>query len=165
MKVDICDFVTIERTIDLPDSCPECNANFVGKGSKLIAWSRDERAFSAFIVRDDNQLGNGVEFDKYLRSGDLSHSTGYACQECDHVLFDSHERLYELEEMGKTMAFKLRGLLYDANVLDEDIKKKVFDELNGYHAYCMACNFEAEIGTEEVPHPVDPRAHTCQRTA
>ena len=27
---------------------------------------------------------------------------------------------------------------------------------------CPACDFEAEHGTPEVPHPVDPRAHECQ---
>lgn len=26
---------------------------------------------------------------------------------------------------------------------------------------CMACSIEAEIGTEEVPHPVPARFHTC----
>ena len=26
---------------------------------------------------------------------------------------------------------------------------------------CAACSFEAEHGTEECPHPVDPDAHTC----
>lgn len=27
---------------------------------------------------------------------------------------------------------------------------------------CRACNIEAELGTEEVPHPIDPRIHTCE---
>jgi hypothetical protein len=26
---------------------------------------------------------------------------------------------------------------------------------------CRACAFEAEHGTQEVPHPVDPRVHDC----
>lgn len=26
---------------------------------------------------------------------------------------------------------------------------------------CRACKAEAELGTEEVPHPVDPRVHSC----
>jgi len=31
----------------------------------------------------------------------------------------------------------------------------------GYQSKCDACNIEAEIGTIEVPHPVDRRLHTC----
>jgi len=27
--------------------------------------------------------------------------------------------------------------------------------------HCEACSIEARIGTEEVPHPIDPRLHTC----
>jgi len=27
---------------------------------------------------------------------------------------------------------------------------------------CRACKAEAELGTEEVPHPVDPRVHSCK---
>jgi hypothetical protein len=27
---------------------------------------------------------------------------------------------------------------------------------------CAACTFEAEWGTEECPHPVDARVHTCR---
>ncbi len=27
---------------------------------------------------------------------------------------------------------------------------------------CPQCELEAELGTEEVPHPIDPRVHTCQ---
>lgn len=30
---------------------------------------------------------------------------------------------------------------------------------------CRACQMEAEIGTEELPHPIDPRAHTCLEVA
>lgn len=30
-----------------------------------------------------------------------------------------------------------------------------------YTGTCEACNIEATIGTEEVPHPVDRRLHTC----
>lgn len=28
---------------------------------------------------------------------------------------------------------------------------------------CRACEVEAEIGTEDVPHPVDERVHTCRQ--
>lgn len=31
-----------------------------------------------------------------------------------------------------------------------------------YNSACHACNIEAMIGTEEVPHPVDARLHTCR---
>lgn len=27
---------------------------------------------------------------------------------------------------------------------------------------CRACDLEAELGTEECPHPIDSRVHTCQ---
>jgi 8-oxo-dGTP diphosphatase len=29
------------------------------------------------------------------------------------------------------------------------------------HATCPACEMEAELGTEDVPHPIDPRVHSC----
>lgn len=32
----------------------------------------------------------------------------------------------------------------------------------GYVGTCDACGVEAAIGTEEVPHPVDARLHTCR---
>lgn len=31
---------------------------------------------------------------------------------------------------------------------------------NGFHT-CRACELEAELGTENVPHPIDARVHTC----
>jgi hypothetical protein len=34
-----------------------------------------------------------------------------------------------------------------------------------YESKCAACSFEAEWGNEDVPHPVDPRAHSCLKSA
>ena len=33
-----------------------------------------------------------------------------------------------------------------------------------YAGDCEACNVEAKIGTEEIPHPIDRRLHTCIKT-
>jgi len=30
---------------------------------------------------------------------------------------------------------------------------------------CRACKLEAELGTEEVPHPIDARVHSCVDTS
>lgn len=37
--------------------------------------------------------------------------------------------------------------------------------LTGYTGECLACAIEADIGTEETPHPVPPEFHTCERAA
>lgn len=38
----------------------------------------------------------------------------------------------------------------------------LIDELSDpYQGKCVACNVEASLGTEEVPHPIDARVHTC----
>jgi hypothetical protein len=31
----------------------------------------------------------------------------------------------------------------------------------GYTGDCRACDIEDELGTEEIPHPVDSRIHSC----
>lgn len=163
MKLDIRHFVTIEATVDLPDECPSCKAPFVGDGSRLLTWQREELAYKSRISHDKER--GGVELEAMERAGDLIHPTGFSCDNCEGFILDSHESMYVLEEMDPLMAFKLRGLLFDENVLDPEIKKKVFTETAGYHGECRACNMEAEIGTEEVPHPIDPRVHTCKKSA
>lgn len=34
--------------------------------------------------------------------------------------------------------------------------------IEGFIRHCKACEFEAEFGTNECPHPVDRRMHTCR---
>jgi hypothetical protein len=48
-------------------------------------------------------------------------------------------------------------------LLKEIIRLKRNECHQGYHGSCEACNIEAEIGTEEVPHPIDERIHTCNK--
>jgi hypothetical protein len=47
---------------------------------------------------------------------------------------------------------------YIASNYDDDGKLRYFSVRN---PGCKACAIEAEIGTEEVPHPIDARLHTC----
>ena len=40
------------------------------------------------------------------------------------------------------------------------IRGQIYEPQSG----CEACDIEARIGTEEVPHPIDNRLHTCNPT-
>lgn len=45
-----------------------------------------------------------------------------------------------------------------------NVEQKLAAVLKGHRPYvpkCGACSIEADIGTEEVPHPIDRRLHTC----
>jgi len=46
----------------------------------------------------------------------------------------------------------------------EDDNASLLLEAGGYRGKCLACNAEASLGTPEIPHPVDPRVHTCDRS-
>ena len=127
----------------------------------LLTWQREELGYKSRLTHatDDASIVNGVELEAMERAGDLVHPTGFSCANCDGFMVDSHERMYVLSEMDDALAEQLRGLLYDENVLDPGIREKVWKG----SPICRACEIEAEIGTEEVPHPVDPRVHTCQK--
>lgn len=53
-----------------------------------------------------------------------------------------------------------------ARLCDETSRRKgePIGEWKGRVVKCVACDVEAEIGTEDVPHPVDRRIHTCVET-
>lgn len=69
----------------------------------------------------------------------------------------------DLEVMRRELAHvkaELAGLhAYVTKVEDENAA--LLAELGPYRGGCHACNVEAALGTEECPHPVDHRVHTC----
>ncbi len=116
-------------------------------------------------------MANGVQTDVVETLPAKQHSMNepwiripaiYKCAVCGYGLARQHTREYDLQNMSDTFAFKLQGLLYDSNVLDPAIKAKVWATDAGTNG-CVACMLETAIGTEEVPHPIDPRVHTCTR--
>ncbi len=165
MKIYIDDMAVIRRQIELPEECPRCKRK-LEPGTVLTGWAllpREERS-RLVVTRAGNTRIELAEVLKSIRWG-RDHNRlplDYRCQ-CNYILAQQLTRRYELAEMDRQTAFKLRGLLYDSNAKDDTVQRKCYDETQGYHGDCFACNIEAEIGTEEVPHPIDPRLHTCVR--
>lgn len=163
-KAFVCDLVAIDREITLPDACPRCRAEF-GPGSKNVKCWHLRPYFDK--VRLTKVIACGKETDVVETLPTTQQSVNepwiripaiYKCANCGYALAQHHTRKYELHGMSQAYAFKLQGLLYDDNVLDPTIKQKVWANDS-----CVACTLEASIGTEEVPHPIDSRVHSCKR--
>ena len=166
MKVLLGDHVVIHRYVELPDVCPRCKAK-IEPGTVLTGWQMRPRYEKLRLTRtkDKNKTTELAETVNAVRWGDkwsVRVPLDYRCP-CNYILAEAHPRAYELTSMDKLTAFKLRGLLYDSNAKDPQVLRKCYDESQGYHGDCAACNIEADIGTEEVPHPIDARLHTCNR--
>ncbi len=160
------DTVVIRRRFEIPEKCPRCTTPIhlgVAALDALQLRPRDERLVLTTLTngktkQDVVQVVNTAQFGENPRL-----MIRVRCPRCKHTFAKAHSRTYDLLEMDRLMAFKLRGLLYDSNAADPQVRRKCFEENEGYHGDCMACNIEADIGTEEVPHPIDPRVHTCLR--
>jgi hypothetical protein len=77
-------------------------------------------------------------------------------------------RLWRGEAQGRGWTLldvkrELESLRAYVNTL-EDENAALLAEVGPYRGKCHACNVEAALGTEECPHPVDRRVHTCDRT-
>ena len=165
-QIFVDDTVIIRRPFEVPAKCPRCKEKFTLGQAVLRSkhlWPREETLMLTTLIEGATKraIVSVKEASGYGPQTNIL--TEVRCIRCDHLFAASHSRMYILAEMDGLMAFKLRGLLYDSNAKDDLVQKKCFDETQGYHGDCQACNIEAEIGTEEVPHPIDPRVHTCQR--
>jgi len=168
-EVFVRDLIAVERKVVLPDHCPRCKAEF-GPGSKNVKLWSLKPIFHQ--VRLTKVIACGKETDVFetmaapqqpVQDGDWDRLPAiFKCANCHLTLAKYHRRTWILEALDEQLAAQLRTLLYDSNVLDPDIKKKVWG-MSGYQGNCLACNMETELGTEEVPHPIDPRVHTCAR--
>lgn len=159
------DTVVIRRKFEIPTTCPRCKTKLdLGqavvqsqtlrpreKQLMLTTLLHEGTVHEVVSVKNVNHYGTNPRLILDVK-----------CINCGHVLAAAHSRTHELLEMDRTMAFKLRGLLYDRNARDPQVRKKCYDETEGYHGDCFECNIEAEIGTEEVPHPIDARVHSCK---
>lgn len=160
-KVEVHHHLVIIVPEELPEVCPNCDQKLVDIENGHFRSARLQRVLhSVGIDKDGQQDDFGVTG---RAQSAYPGSIAYSCTSCGEELIPEHKRTYILEAMDSTLAFKLRGLLYDSNVKHELIRSKCFTESAGYHGDCLACNIETEIGTEEVPHPVDPRVHTCKK--
>lgn len=167
-EVFVRDLVAIERKVVLPDHCPRCKASFEPGSKNVKLWALRPMFHQ---VRLTKVITNGVKEDVFETTGTTQVSKQelewerlpaiFKCDSCGHTLAKYHHRTWILEALDREMAGKLRTLLYDSNVLDQEIKKKVWNA--DYSSSCFACDVEAELGTEEVPHPIDARVHTCTR--
>lgn len=168
-KVFVRDVVAIDREVMLPDHCPRCEADF-GPGSMNVKlWSLkpvfDQLRLTTVIAcgKEEHVFETRHTPQKSVQDGDWDRLPAiFKCANCGLTLAKYHRRTWILEALDERLAAQLRTLLYDSNVKDPTILKKVWGMM-GYQGNCMACNVETELGTEEVPHPVDPRVHTCAR--
>lgn len=165
-KVYVQHAIFIEIPVNLPTSCPQCHARFEdedennlivlrmavvqGRTSIVLGTSNMKEVLDGYDCTDD---GNGKV-------------VGFVCNRCKEPVIWAHDPLICKMMGGAPVvdAARFRTLLYDKNVLDPFIKERVFraSRDSGYQGTCEACNIEADIGTREVPHPIDARLHTCR---
>lgn len=168
-EVFVRDVVAVERKVLLPDHCPKCKVEF-GPGSKNVKLWSLKPIFHQ--VRLTKVMANGKETEVFetvsapqipVGDGDWDRLPAiFKCANCHHTLAKYHRRTWVLEALDPYMAAKLQTLLYDDNVRDLVVNEKVWGRMQR-RVGCVACAMEAEIGTEEVPHPIDLRVHTCEK--
>jgi transcription elongation factor Elf1 len=159
-KVFICDVAVIERKIELPDACPRCRAPFVTGSTDVdsIQLRPTLEKLRLITVKGEGHTTDVFEtLHPKVPPNSVRMPTEFHCAQCNKVVGGSVFRMYRLEDVDQRTAGKLRGLLYDESARDPTVQQKCFG------TDCFACGIEAEIGTEEVPHPVDVRLHTCKR--
>lgn len=150
--------IFIEVPVEL---CPHCHAWFEDEDeNNLLELRMQMIQGKTCLVMGTNKLK------EVLNSYDETDATpgtlvGFGCTRCKEPVIWTHTRTWTLEAMQPALAAQLKTLLYDIHVKDPIIKRKVFSG-EGYRGSCEACNIEAAIGTEEVPHPIDARLHTCR---
>lgn len=165
-RVFVDDTVVIRRSIEVPEACPRCKSPFdlgreVFKG--MTMRPRVEKLVLSTVI-DEKTKRHVVSVKDVSPYGTWPRLIlDIKCNHCDHVLLVAHSRTYELDGMAPSYAAKLQGLLYDSNARDPVVQRVVFKSDAPKHPTCRMCDIEAEIGTEEVPHPIDGRLHTCEK--
>lgn len=166
-KIFVDDTVVIRRTLEVPERCPGCKRHFnLGDTVlKTVTLRPKEETLRLCTVLDGETKREVVSVKDSTAIADRTprQVLEVRCLACNCLIMVARSRTYDLAELDRLMAFKLRDLLYDSNASDDLVQRKCFEETQGYHGACLACNIEADIGTEEVPHPIDPRAHSCLR--
>jgi hypothetical protein len=154
--------VFVEVSEELPVSCPHCHAWFEDEDANNLLEVRMQVVNGATrLVLGTGELNEVLDgYDDNLDDG-VGKLIGFICNRCKEPVIWTHTRTWTLEVMHSELAAQLKTLLYDINVKNPIIKRKVFSG-EGYRGSCEACNIEASIGTEEVPHPIDARLHTCR---
>lgn len=165
-KFYVRDLAIVTREVELPDACPRCKIKFEVGSTDVEAWHLRPRLerLRLTTVTDGHETTEVCATTKTMPSTEeewIRMPTIVRCGNCTRILFRLKYKVHDLQRMDKLLAFKLRGILYDETSCDETIRRRCFDETVGYHGDCIACNIEADIGTEEVPHPIDRRLHTC----
>lgn len=120
MKRLITHTLEIKVEAEIPDTCPSCGCDFRNPNAANLLVIHSVDQYSNTRITDNNI---GMLYSE-LPCG-LGREYGYRCANCEYVLAPSHNRTYILAEMDD-LAKQLKTLLYDENVLDEVIRKKVF---------------------------------------
>jgi len=169
-EVFVRDVIAVERAVTLPDCCPKCRTPFDLGTKNVKLWSLKPVFHQVRLTKvkvegkDEDVFETTGTAQLPVQEGDWDRLPAiFKCANCHHTLAKYHRRTYRLAQMDNALAGQLRTLLYDSNVLDEEICRKVWNV--DYPGGCFACNVEAELGTEECPHPVDPRVHSCKRNS
>jgi hypothetical protein len=165
-EVFVCDLIAVKHKVVLPDHCPKCKVTFEPGSKNVKLWSL-KPIFHQVRLTKVTACGKSTDVfesisnpQQPVQEGDWDRLPAiFKCANCHHTLAKYHRRTWDFAEMDKELAGQLRTLLYDSNVLDQDILSKVWNI--DYPGMCFACGVEAVLGTEECPHPVDPRRHSC----
>ena len=145
-KVTISNLLIVNTTIELPNACPSCHVAFCGQDN-ILEYLLDGVTRKGRIDDGEFFVAEGT------REEDVDsdvHIVGYGCANCKEMHWYPTNKECDLEDLKGKVNSQVRDLLFDEIVRPSQ---------------CEACSIEACIGTEEVPHPVDSRLHTCLRGA
>lgn len=118
--------LAVEVAIELPETCPHCHVLFGHGEENLVIWTLDPTGCAADVI-DGKVCEPSYVYDGDGANGDFV--VAYSCRECEEFLYRKHQRTWVLEAMDHELASQLKTLLYDNNVLDENIRKKVFGDV------------------------------------
>jgi hypothetical protein len=119
--------IFIEVPVELPTSCPHCHAWFEDEDENNLVELRLQmvQGRTCLVIGTDQlkEVPNGYDEADADGPGVL---VGFGCASCKEPVIWTHTRTWILEDMELNLASQFKTLLYDNNVLDDFIKKKVF---------------------------------------
>jgi len=122
IKTHVRHIIAVEVAIELPETCPHCHTLFGHGTENLVEWTLDSVGSAADVIDGKICQPSHVEDDE----SDENFVIAYSCKECKTTIYGRHQRTWILDAMPLALAAKLGTLLYDSNVVDESIRKKVF---------------------------------------
>ena len=133
-EVYLDDAVIVQRRFELPESCPQCGHKFVLGEAQFKSrhlWPREELLMLSTLLDGTAKREVVSVKDPIPFTPPAGRFMELCCLRCNFVLASAHTRTWLLDAMDRTLAFKLRTILYDRTVKDPAVKTKCFDETEG----------------------------------